>query len=791
MVKLVIVESPAKAKTIGRILGKNYVIKASMGHVRDLPDDKLGILIDEDFQPVYRVIPQRRSVVKEIKELANSASAVYLATDPDREGEAIAWHLIKAANLEKDKIPIRRVTFHEITKEAVEHAFESPRSIDMNLVDAQQARRVLDRLVGYKLSPLLWRKVLKGLSAGRVQSAAVRLVVDREREIESFIAVEYWTIEAELMKRTKQEDKFRASFIGYLNGTKLEIAKKEKCEQILSDLRQSKYSVEAIQKKEVTRQPAPPFITSTLQQEASRKLRFIPKKTMFVAQQLYEGLPIGEEGDTGLITYMRTDSTNVASSAIEETRDYISKKYGEKFMPPKPRVFGKKVKLAQEAHEAIRPTSVFREPEALKQHLNLEQFKLYELIWKRAMASQMSAAIYDTVTVDVKADCVTSVKEYLLQTNASALRFPGFMTIYIEGKDDDGNGNDDNKSIQLPGLTVGEKLNLIDLFSEQNFTQPPPRYTEATLIKALEQKGIGRPSTYAPIISTVLERGYVYKENGKLRPEDIGIIVNDLLVTNFSNIVDFNFTAKMEDELDDIAKGRRNWISVIDDFFSPFNNDLLKAQESLQKIIISSDEKCPECGKPMVLKSSRFGKFLACSDYPNCKGKKTINVNIKAGTRRDAGAISESASTKTYEPCPVCGKSMVIKMGRYGKFMTCSDYPNCKGKKADLVKSEETCPECGKPMVVKSSRFGKFLACSNYPNCRGRKALKSSESRTKAAGEDPSETQATKEACPECGKPMVIKSGRFGKFLACSDYPTCKTTKRLYKFRKTTGPRKA
>lgn len=746
-VKLVIVESPAKAKTIGKILGNQYIIKASMGHVRDLPDDKLGILVDENFQPVYRTIPQRRSLIKEIKELANKSSSIYLATDPDREGEAISWHLIKAANLEKDKIPIRRVTFHEITKEAVEHAFEHPRAIDMNLVDAQQARRVLDRLVGYKLSPLLWKKVLKGLSAGRVQSAAVRLIVDREREIQGFISIEFWTIEAELSKLDEKNSSFKAVFIGYLDGTKLEIANKDKCDQIVQQLRESDYTVEAIRKKEALRQPAPPFITSTLQQEAWRKLRYTAKKTMFIAQQLYEGLPIGEEGDTGLITYMRTDSTNVAASAIEEMRDYINKKYGKKFVPAQPRVFGKKVKLAQEAHEAIRPTRIFREPEALKEYLNTEQFKLYELIWKRALASQMSAAVYDTVSVDIKASY--SSHEYLLQANASVLRFQGFMIIYIEGQDEDGNGKDEKNGMRMPELDIGEKLKLLELFPEQHFTQPPPRYTEATLIKALEQKGIGRPSTYAPIISTVLDRGYVYKDNGRLKPEDIGIIVNDLLVKNFSEIVDLGFTAKMEDELDSIATGKRNWVTVIKNFYTPFNNDLLNAQE-LQKIVIQSEEKCPECGKPMVVKSSRFGKFLACSDYPNCMGKKAIVTNKQAGSKSAKDDSAGASEMMTDEPCPVCGKKMQIKTGRYGKFMACTDYPKCKGKKTIRAKHSEG-----------------------------------------GTSEEGGDATATKQTCPQCGKPMVVKWGKYGKFLACSDYPTCKTTKRLFKFRKSTGSKKS
>ncbi|MCX6004626.1 MAG: type I DNA topoisomerase, partial [Chloroflexi bacterium] len=679
-VKLVIVESPAKAKTLKRILGKNYVIKASMGHVRDLPEDELGIQIENEFKPVYKTISARRSLIREIKEQANSASAIYLATDPDREGEAISWHLIEAANLIKDGIPIRRVTFHEITKEAVEQAFENPRSIDMKMVDAQQARRILDRLVGYKLSPLLWKKIQKGLSAGRVQSAALRIIVEREREILGFTPIEYWTIQAELAKQQSQHGNFRANFIGDINGEKLAISAKNQCDKILKELYKSEYTVISVRNKQVGRQPAPPFITSTLQQEAWRKLHFTAKKTMFIAQQLYEGLAIGEEGDTGLITYMRTDSTHIAAPAIEETRDYIAKKFGDKFLPSQPRIFSKKVKLAQEAHEAIRPTKIFREPELIKQYLNNEQFKLYELIWKRAVASQMSVALYDTITVDISAEYGNSGKGYLFQTNASVLKFPGFMSLYIEGKDDE-KDEYEGKTVALPDLVEGEKVKLIELYPEQNFTQPLPRYTEATLIKALEQKGIGRPSTYAPIISTISDRNYVYKENGKLHPEDIGMVVNDLLVNNFSDIMDLNFTAKMEDELDEIAKGKRKWNSVIKNFYTPFNRDLEKAQQNLKKVVIPSDESCPECGKPMVIKTSKYGKFLACSGYPKCKGKKAVIAQNKSGTADQPADKIELPDEVLNQLCPDCGKSMVLRSGRYGKFLACSDYPQCKGKR--------------------------------------------------------------------------------------------------------------
>jgi DNA topoisomerase-1 len=744
--KLVIVESPAKAKTLTKILGKSYIIKASMGHVRDLPEDKLGILIDKEFEPEYRNIRERKPLITEIKELANNASAIYLATDPDREGEAISWHLIKAANLEKDNIPLRRVTFHEITKEAVEDAFDHPRSIDMKMVDAQQARRILDRLVGYKLSPLLWKKVLKGLSAGRVQSVAVRLVVDLEREILSFNPVEYWTIEAELTKQENGKNNFRASLVGLVGEGKLEISNKQTCDETLDDLKAAAYSVSVIQKKDVSRNPSPPFITSTLQQEAWRKLHFTAKRTMVIAQQLYEGLPIGEEGDTGLITYMRTDSTNMAATAVEEIREYIRSNFSAQHLPKTARVFTKKVKMAQEAHEAIRPTKAQREPDKIKSYLSKEQLQLYELIWKRAVASQMSAAVYDTITIDIHASA-RKKKTYLLQTKASSLRFPGFMALYIEGHDEEKDEYDEGKSVKVPELTAGELLKLIELFPEQFFTQPPARYTEASLIKALEQKGIGRPSTYAPIISTIVDRGYVYKESGKLRPEEIGMIVNDLLVSSFPNIVDFNFTAKMEDELDEIAQGKMKWRSVIKSFYTPFERDLADAEEKLQKIVIKSEEVCPECGKPMVMKSSRYGKFLACSNYPECKGKKSIST-----VRSPSGAVvadnAESTPEVSEEPCPICGKKMVVRKGRFGKFLACPDYPKCTGKQtmrrnysgstdkgADSQPdtTNEKCPKCGEPMVVRRGRFGKFLACSAYPKCKATMKIAA----TPASGETP------------------------------------------------------
>lgn len=693
-VKLVVVESPAKARTIGKILGAGYVIKASLGHVRDLPKKELGIDITNNFAPTYIVIPQRKQTIRELKKAADGASAIYLATDPDREGEAISWHLIEAAKLDKGEVPIRRVVFHEITKGAVEQAFRNPRSIDMNLVDAQQARRLLDRLVGYKLSPLLWRKVQRGLSAGRVQSAAVRIVVDREREIENFVSTEYWTIEAELTKRLPKPQKtgFRALLVGLADGTKLEIPSQQEADTLKAELDKADYAVRAVQMKEASRQPAPPFITSTLQQEAWRKLRFTPKRTMIIAQQLYEGISIGEEGSVGLITYMRTDSTRVAASAIAETRDFIRSKYGSQFLPPQPRSFGKKAKWAQEAHEAIRPTRTHREPGQLGAYLKPEQIRLYELVWKRMVASQMAAALLDTTTVEVEAKCSESQKQYLLKATSSTIKFQGFISLYSEGKDE--GEDEDQKAVRLPELKAGDELVLLRLLPEQHFTQPPPRYTEATLIKALEQKGIGRPSTYAPILSTIQERGYVVKDNGKLCPDVVGIVVNDLLTQHFPKIVDLSFTARLEKELDEIAQGKKEWVSVLRGFYTPFEEVLRIASGAIEKIRIvkMTEEICPDCDRPMLIKTGRYGKFLACSGYPECK--RTMPFLIKVGVA-----------------CPQCGKELVERVSKKKRvFYGCSGFPQCRFA-TNRRPLPEPCPQCGKLLITYRDGWAKCTAC--------------------------------------------------------------------------------
>ncbi len=689
---LVIVESPAKARTLSKLLGGNYSLKASLGHIRDLPRSGLGVDIENGFEPKY-VVPRAKSkTVKELKEATKKVSTVYLATDPDREGEAISWHLVQVTK--SNRIPYRRVVFHEITKEAIERAFKHPRSIDMQLVNAQQARRVLDRLVGYKISPLLWRKVRRGLSAGRVQSVALRIIVDREREIEKFIPVEYWTIEAELAKKlpSAEVSAFRAIFIGLADGTKLDIHTDEEATEIVDELKQASYKVIKVSTKKVARQPAPPFITSTLQQEAWRKLRFPAKLTMAVAQQLYEGLPIGDEGNVGLITYMRTDSTRVARSAIAETREFIIDKYGSQFVPPHARSFIRSVKGAQEAHEAIRPTKIWREPSLLKPHLSDAQFKLYQLIWKRMVASQMSAASFDNTAVDIQARCPRSKANYLLRASSSVTKFPGFMILYTEGKDETG---EDKKSSVLPQLEKGDRLELLGLFPERHFTQPPSRFTEASLIKMLEQWGIGRPSTYAPILSTIQERGYVTKANGSFQPTELGMVVNDLLCQYFPNIVDIEFTARMEDELDEIANENRDWVRVVQDFYTPFEKSLQNASLLMEKVKLAdelTEETCPQCGKPMAVKLGRYGKFLACSGYPECKYTKSFQVKI--GVK-----------------CPECGSELVERLSKKKRtFYGCSNYPNCRFA-TNFKPLPQPCPKCGGLLTTYRRNWAKCTKC--------------------------------------------------------------------------------
>ncbi|HEC33211.1 MAG TPA: type I DNA topoisomerase, partial [Chloroflexi bacterium] len=690
--RLVIVESPAKARTVGRFLGKGYTVRASVGHVRDLLRSSMSVDVENDFEPRYRVPNEKKKVVKELRQEVKKAAEVYLATDPDREGEAIAWHLMEAAKIRPSQV--RRVVFHEITRDAIEEAFAHPSQINMDLVDAQQARRILDRLVGYSLSPLLWRKVRGRLSAGRVQSVAVRLVVEREREIQNFVPQEYWSIEAELAKR--EDRRPPRSFIAKLlriRGEKVDLGNEAVTQAVVDELEKAIYVVAAVKKGKRRRRPSPPFITSTMQQEASRRLRFTPRRTMRIAQQLYEGIDLEGNGPMGLITYMRTDSTNVAEQAQAEARDYIGQRYGEKFLPPKPPRYKTRAKGAQEAHEAIRPTSVFREPEAIKEHLTRDQYRLYRLIWQRFVASQMEQAVYDTVKVDVlaappmegaKVGASPSFggkegeeKPYLFRASGSTLRFPGFLVVYEEARDED--AAEEEPAQQIPPLTVDELLNLVRLIPQQHFTQPPPRYTQATLVRTLEEYGIGRPSTYAPILATIQQRGYVQRDGRRLVPTETGFLVNDLLVEHFPDVLDYGFTAQMEDRLDEIAAGRREWVPVVREFWGPFKEQLDAADRKIEKVDLGPEEigrACPECGKPLIIRWGRYGKFIGCRGFPECR-------------------YTEPWLEKVGVRCPRCGGDLVEKRTRKGRIgYGCSNYPQCEFWvwKRPLP---QPCPACG------------------------------------------------------------------------------------------------
>lgn len=701
--KLVIVESPAKARTLGRILGPSFTIKASLGHVRDLPKKGLGVDIENSFAPEYVVPRRKQAVIREIKGAASQAGSIYLATDPDREGEAISWHLTQAAKLDSTKLTVRRVVFHEITTEAVQKAFKHPHSVNMNLVNAQQARRILDRLVGYRLSPLLWRKVQRGLSAGRVQSVAVRMIVDREQEIQGFVTEEYWTLMVELSPLGEHEKRFRARLVSLEDGTGLDIATESESDRIAADLEKAQYSVKSTKTKQMLRQPSPPFVTSTLQQEAWRRLHFTAKRTMAVAQQLYEGLALGEEGSVGLVTYIRTDSTRVAASAIAQVRQFIAGNYGQEFVPPKPRHFAKKTKWAQEAHEAIRPTEVSRVPQHVKQFLSSDQSRLYELIWKRMVASQMSSATYDATSVKIRAR-LAQQPGYLLEAASSILTFPGFLAVYAEAKDED-----ERREVvaPLPHLKESDSLAYWGTFPEQHFTQPPPRYTEATLVRDLEQKGIGRPSTYAPILSVIQERDYVRKGAGRFFPTDLGEIVNGILTQHFPQIVDLGFTARMEEQLDEVAQGQQEWVSLLRDFYQPFEDMLHKASLDVDKVDMTqpAGETCPNCGRPMVIKLGRFGKFVACSGYPECKTTKPFLV-------------------RTGVACPQCGSDLVEKVTKRKRlFYGCSNYPQCKFATSYRPISVP-CPECGKLLVSYRRGLAKCVVCGYQV---GRSGLESVE----------------------------------------------------------------
>ena len=690
--KLVIVESPAKARTVGRFLGKGYTVKASVGHIRDLLRSSLSVDIENNFEPKYRVPNEKKEIVKELKKLAQGHAEIYLATDPDREGEAISWHLMEAAEIEPSLA--KRVVFHEITEHAIHEAFSHPRAINMDLVNAQQARRVLDRLVGYSISPILWEKVRSRLSAGRVQSVALRLVVDREREIDAFVPVEYWSVHAEF-----KPEGIRQTFMAKLarvDDQEPEFPNEASVKPILVDMETAAYAITKIKRGERRRKPYAPFTTSTLQQEASRKLGFTAKRTMALAQGLYEGQEVGEGGATGLITYMRTDSTNVSELAQNEARQFVAAKYGQDFLPATPPIYKTKSVGAQEAHEAIRPTSVMREPEKVKPFLETAMFKLYQLIWQRFVASQMEAAVYDTLQVEVTGK--TAGHEYLLRASGSAVKFLGFHIVYQEAKNEDVKSEEEEEeNVRIPaGIAEGQKQELVRLVPEQHFTQPPPRYSEASLVAALEENGIGRPSTYAPTMSTIQQRGYVARLEKRLAPTETGILVNDLMVQYFPDIVDLQFTVRMEEDLDKIATGEDDWVSVMNEFWTPFSADLAKAQADMP-VVKSGPEPigraCPECGRELVIRYGRYGKFISCSGFPTCR-------------------YTEPWLEKIGVACPKDGGELVARKTRRGRvFYGCLNYPNCDFTtwKKPLA---QPCPKCKGLLVIANKREAQCTNCS-------------------------------------------------------------------------------
>ncbi|MGE5325576.1 MAG: type I DNA topoisomerase [Deltaproteobacteria bacterium] len=755
---LVIVESPAKAKTIGKYLGSDYSVKASMGHVKDLPKKDLGVNIQKGFEPTYISIPSKKNVIQELKAAAATVDAIYLAADPDREGEAICQHLYELLSGKKRKF--HRVMFNEITRNAVREAFERPGEIDSHLVDAQQARRILDRLVGYQISPLLWDKVKRGISAGRVQTVALRLIVEREREVQAFEKKEYWTIGARV--EGKNPPPFEARLVKF-QGKDLEIPDQASSDAHVAALKAAKFLVQSVGTKEKRKYPVPPFITSKLQQEAVRKLHYSAKKTMMLAQRLYEGVDLGAEGSVGLITYMRTDSTRVAEGALASAREFIRSTFGDPYLPAEA-IRYKSKKDAQDAHEAIRPTDVSRTPDSVHAFLGSDEFKLYKLIWQRFVASQMTPAIFDQTTIEITAG------DYLLRATGTVEKFNGFRAVYEEGKDEKAEmEEDEDLKHRLPPVEQGETLRLHKLHPEQHFTEPPPRYNEATLVKALEEKGIGRPSTYAAILTVIQNRQYVNKAQGRFYPTELGMVVSDLMVKHFSDIFDLAYTARMEEELDEVEEGKMSWQDALDEFYKKFKKDLRLAEREMDDIKgegIPTDEKCEKCGKPMVIRLGRNGKFLACTGYPDCDGTRDLPPELASEhkTGPPAPEVPEQA-------CEKCGKPMAVKSGRFGYFLACTGYPECRNTKKIIMKEgqatavtdevlDEKCPQCGGNLVKKYGRFGPFTACGNYPNCKYIKK------------------QTLGIPCPEkgCSGEIVVRRAKRGTFYGCSRYPDCKYT---------------
>jgi DNA topoisomerase I len=779
---LVIVESPAKAKTINKYLGSDYKVLASIGHIKDLPSKELGVDIENNFEPTYEVIPDKKKrnnkkTVSDLKKAAKEADAIYLAADPDREGEAICQHLAEEIVPKKPKKEVYRVMFNEITKNAIKEAFNHPKQVNKDLVDAQQARRVLDRLVGYKVSPILWKTIGGKLSAGRVQTVAVRMVVDREREIEAFVKTEYWTIIANLAAKLPPNFDARlykiedltvktAGFDQDLKKSETHIKDEATAKSIVEEAGKENFIVDSVATKERKRNPTPPFITSKLQQEAARKLGFSVKRTMSTAQKLYEGVEVGSEGAVGLITYMRSDSVRVSDAALSEVRQFIGSSFGAKYLPEKPTIYRGK-KDAQDAHEAIRPTDVNRTPDSLRNYLSADELKLYTLIWKRFVASQMTAAIFDQTTIDIKAG------RFMFRSTGSVQKFDGFLKVYQEGRDEKPESEEDSdEEKNLPQVEKGEQLNLNRITPEQHFTEPPPRYTEATLVKALEEQGIGRPSTYAAIMTTIQDREYVEKLEGRFHPTGLGTTVNDLLVKNFADLFNPTYTARMEANLDEIEEGKLDWRDAMRGFYDKFSVDLKEATEAIKNVkkqAIPTDEVCENCGAGMVIKFGRFGQFLACANYPECKTTREV-ASKRTAAAVTTGENGEAQSEAEEIPsCELCGKDMALKKGRFGAFYGCTGYPECKsihkverksgatGTFAPPVEIDEICPRDGAKLVIRSGRFGEFISCSNYPKCEYIKR----------------ETLGI--ACPKCktGEIAVKKSKRGKAFYGCVNYPKC------------------
>ena len=791
---LVIVESPAKARTINRYLGNDYTVAASMGHVRDLPQKKIGIDIDKGWKPTYQALGRAKKTLTQLKSKAKGAETVYLATDPDREGEAIAWHLKEALKLTDDNA--RRVAFNEITKTAIRAAFDHPGQIDMNRVNAQQARRFLDRVVGYKLSPLLWKKIRKGLSAGRVQSVAVRLVVEREREIERFVPEEYWRLAAIVWphgeERPDDPKKLLRAELQKKDGEKVEPKSEDDIKAILADIEGSPLVITEIKRTESKQRPAPPYITSTLQQQASTRLRMSTKRTMQVAQQLYEGIDVGSGGSTGLITYMRTDSVNVSRDALSMVRDYVGKRFAPEYLPEKPNFFKKRA-AAQAAHEAIRPTDVNLTPDSVKKYLDKDQFRLYELIWKRFVSSQMAPAVFDNteVVIETKREDEQSGAPkpvYRFGLKGRRLKFPGFTEVM-------GRTVSKEEQQELPHLEERMAMDLVEppfksaeeaeeakmtkaveapegLVPTQHFTEPPPRFNEASLVRALEQQGIGRPSTYAPIISTIQDRGYVEQKERRFYATELGCLVTDKLVKHFPKIMDVAFTSRLEDELDEVEEGKMDYIRVLNEFYGPFAEHLDKAADEMETEkgkVIAEGVKCAECGGDMVVRWSKHGKFLGCANYPKCKYIMPLDDEEKG----EAGGEPDPKE----RTCEVCGEPMVLKEGRSGKYLACSKYPECKNTKTldkdlnvvEVPEEMKTCEECGGEMLIRKGRKGMFIGCSNYPKCKNTKPLPGQP--------EPPKPVQTDIPCDKCQSPMLIRTGKRGRFLACSAFPKCRNIK--------------